>query len=150
MWAITGSGNGLNHWPLGDMAVYFKLYWIPTLELAVCEITLRWMPHNLANEWTTVQVMALCHQAPSHYLGQCCLRCMAPYVSGGNKISYFHREHWFGETLLGPSSWPRISLCGFRPCSWHWIGFTLSMFRSLNSFWPMRLHGTGYLGHLWN
>ena len=44
MWAITGSGNGLTHCPLGDMAVIsncIEYHW--TLELAVSEITLRWM-----------------------------------------------------------------------------------------------------------
>ena len=36
-------------------------------------IALRWMLQNLTNEKSTlVQVMAWCHQAPSHYQSQCC------------------------------------------------------------------------------
>ena len=39
-----------------------------------------WMPHNLSDDWLTlVQVIACCHQAPCHYLGQCWPRSMAPF-----------------------------------------------------------------------
>ena len=35
------------------------------------EIALMWMPQNSIDKSTLVQVMAWCHQAPSHYLSQC-------------------------------------------------------------------------------
>ena len=45
-----------------------------------CELTLRWMSLNLTDDKSTlVQVMALCRQAPSHYLSQCWPRSMSPY-----------------------------------------------------------------------
>ena len=47
---------------------------------ASCEIALRWMQQNTLDGMSTmVQVMALCHQAPSHYLIQCWPRSMSPY-----------------------------------------------------------------------
>ena len=43
------------------------------------EIALRWMPLDLTDDKSTlVQVMAWCHQAPSHYLSQCWPRSMSP------------------------------------------------------------------------
>ena len=45
-----------------------------------CEIALRWMPLALTDDKSTlVQVMAWCHQAPSHYLSQCGARSLSPY-----------------------------------------------------------------------
>ena len=44
------------------------------------EIALRWKPQNLTfKKSTSVQVMAWCHQAPSHYLNQCWPRSMSPF-----------------------------------------------------------------------
>ena len=45
-----------------------------------CEITLRGMPENMCDDKSTlVQVVAWCHQAPSHYLSQCWLWSVSPY-----------------------------------------------------------------------
>ena len=45
-----------------------------------CEIALRSMPLDLTDdESTSVQVMAWCHQATNHYLGQCWPRPPSPY-----------------------------------------------------------------------
>ena len=42
------------------------------------EIALRWMPLDLIDDKSTLaQVMAWCHQAPSHYLSQCWPRSMS-------------------------------------------------------------------------
>ena len=44
------------------------------------EIALCWMPQNLTIEKSTLlQVMAWCHQAPSHYLIQCWSKFMLQY-----------------------------------------------------------------------
>ena len=44
------------------------------------EIALRWIPLDLIDaKSTSVQVMAWCHQATSHYLSQCWPRFMSPY-----------------------------------------------------------------------
>ena len=45
-----------------------------------CEIALKWMPHNLTDDKSTLTwVMVWCHQATSHYLSQCWPRPMSPY-----------------------------------------------------------------------
>ena len=45
-----------------------------------CDIALRWMSLDLADdESTLVQVMAWCRQATSHYLSQCWPSSMSPY-----------------------------------------------------------------------
>ena len=45
------------------------------------EIVIRLMPQDLTDDKSTmVQVMAWCHQAPSHYLGQCWHRSVSPHV----------------------------------------------------------------------
>ena len=65
-----------------------------------CEITLRRMPKNLTNDWTTlVQVMVWCRQATSHYLRQCWPRSMSLYdVTRPLKVQYtqhkFQRLPW--------------------------------------------------------
>ena len=44
-----------------------------------CEIALIWMPQNHTNDMSTLaQIMAWCHQAPSHYLSQCWPRFTSP------------------------------------------------------------------------
>ena len=47
------------------------------------EIALRWMPQNFTDDKSIlVEVMAWCHQATSHYLGQCWPRSISPnYVA---------------------------------------------------------------------
>ena len=42
------------------------------------EIALRWMPLDLTDKSTLVQVMAWCRQETSHYLSQCWPRSMLP------------------------------------------------------------------------
>ena len=45
-----------------------------------CEIVLRWMSQNIFDGKSTLtQLMAWCHQAPSHYLSRCWPRSMSPY-----------------------------------------------------------------------
>ena len=45
-----------------------------------CEIALGWMPQDFTDDKSTlVQVMAWCHQATSHYLGQCLPTSISPY-----------------------------------------------------------------------
>ena len=52
------------------------------ISLSTCsENALRKMPQDLTNEQSIlVQVMAWCHQAPSHYMSKCWLRSMRPYA----------------------------------------------------------------------
>ena len=59
--------------------VIFKLTLVNCGWCISSEIALRWMPPDLTdNKSTLVQVMALCHQATSHYLSQCWTRFMLP------------------------------------------------------------------------
>ena len=77
--------NSLTHWPLGDFAVILKAYIVFNLSLhntldTHCEIPLRWMPWNLANEKSTlVPVRTWRCQATSHCVNQCWPRSMSPY-----------------------------------------------------------------------
>ena len=69
------------------------------------------MPHNLNHDKSTlVQVMAWCHQAPSHYLSQCWPRCMLPYgitrPQWGNK--------WFPHPWL--QQWQEVGDHNGRRC----------------------------------
>ena len=44
------------------------------------EIAFRWMSQTITDDSSTsVQVMAWCHQAPSHYLSRCWPRAVLPY-----------------------------------------------------------------------
>ena len=64
-----------------------------------CEIALRWMPLDLTDDKSTlVQVMAWCHQAPSHYLSQCWPRSMSP--NGITRPQWVKGESssWCGRT----------------------------------------------------
>ena len=61
-----------------------------------CEIALRWIPHNTVDgKSTLVQVMTLCHHAPSHSLSQCWSRPMLPY--GVTKPQWDNRP---GEEII--------------------------------------------------
>ena len=56
------------------------------------KIALRWLSLNLTDDkLMLVQVMAWCHQAPSHYLSQCWPRSMWPYDTS--------RPQWVNMTL---------------------------------------------------
>ena len=70
-----------------------------------CGTALRIIAQSTFDKTTLVQVMAWCHQAPSHYLSQCWPRSMSPYGAlGYNELphcglvmSYDDRDqgqHW--------------------------------------------------------
>ena len=45
-----------------------------------CEIALIWMSLDFTDDqWTSVQVLAWCHQATSHYLSYCLPRSLSPH-----------------------------------------------------------------------
>ena len=76
------------------------------------EFALRWMPQDLADDWSTlVQVMAWCRQAPSHYRNQCWPRSMSPNgvtrAQGVNPCEvlwlHFHKSWW--ENMKHLSGW---------------------------------------------
>ena len=51
-----------------------------TSSWGLIEIALRWIPQNLTDQkLTLVPIMAWCHQATSHYMGQCWPRSMLSY-----------------------------------------------------------------------
>ena len=70
----------LTHWPLGDLDNILKLqfsilfYWLVSSN----DNAPRWMPWDLDDKSTLVQVMAWCRQATSHYLSQCWPWSMSP------------------------------------------------------------------------
>ena len=85
--------NDLTHLPL---RVWIEFYIIVFMLILVIdgwdiswEIALRWMPLNLADHKSkSIQVMAWCHQATSHYLSQCwpVLCCHMAASLGHNKL----------------------------------------------------------------
>ena len=60
--------------------VISKLIWRTDILSISCETALIWMSLDFTDDQSSsVQVMAWCHQAPSHYLRQCWCRSMSPY-----------------------------------------------------------------------
>ena len=54
---------------------------------------LRWVPRDLTDDKSTlVQVMAWCHQATNHYLGQCWPSSMSPY--GVTRPQWVNENIW--------------------------------------------------------
>ena len=84
-----------------------------------CENALRWMPQDLIDDQLTgFQVMAWCHQAPSHYLIKCWYSAMSQYDftkpqcinttcltthMNANKIM---NNVWFSKTILRENNSP--------------------------------------------
>ena len=83
-YATTGP-QWVNSRALGYVGVILKwMSWINMINMLFmspsCETALRWMPQNTSHdESTSVQVMAWCHQATSHYFSQCWPRFLLPY-----------------------------------------------------------------------
>ena len=83
-WSIHSS---IIYWLIGPwkICIWFKKNAIFNLVLLIYifrsdDNALRWMPQALSNgKSTSVQVMAWCHQATSHYLSQCWPKFMLPY-----------------------------------------------------------------------
>ena len=77
--------NELTHWPLGNLNeifrhVIFKQILVIDGSVISCEIALIWMSLDFTDDQSTlVQVMAWCHQAPSHCLSQCWPTSLSPY-----------------------------------------------------------------------
>ena len=70
----------LTHWPLEDLNEILDDRHRGMMTEIFCETALSWLSLDLTDDQSTlVQVMAWCHQAPSHYLSQCWPRSMSPY-----------------------------------------------------------------------
>ena len=82
---VSKNGRQFNSWAPGifssnPRSIVFKLIILNSSLGSCCEIILRGMPQDLTNgKSTLVQIMAWCHQAPSHYLSQCWSRSMSSY-----------------------------------------------------------------------
>ena len=63
----------LTHWPLGDVAVIFKLIFQIDIMSTPCGTGLSWMPQKLI-----IMVMACCPLAPSHFPNQFWPRSVVP------------------------------------------------------------------------
>ena len=72
-----------------------------------CEIALKWMPLDLTDDKSTlVQVMAWCHQAPSHYLSQCWPRSLSPYgVTRPQWVNGHDSQFPIGIVASGSRDW---------------------------------------------
>ena len=97
----------LTHWPLGWCCsdfnfVIFKHILVIDMFYISCETALRLMPQDLADyKSTLVQVMAWCHQAPSHYLNQCWSSSMTPYgTPGPSFIKPDQLDPWIKDQLI--------------------------------------------------
>ena len=86
-------------------SVIFK----PIVEIDIsssfCETDLWWMPQNIFNNMpASVQVLAWCHQATSHYLSQCWYRSM--WLCGVNRPHFYDKS----RCVLRSSSLPCCNL----------------------------------------
>ena len=71
-WCLTASRQNLKS------VISEHMSWISFM-ITSCEIALRWMQQNTFDDKSTsVQVMAWCCQAPSHYMSQCWHSSMSP------------------------------------------------------------------------
>ena len=116
------------------------------------EIALRWMPLDHTDDKSTlVQVMAWCHQAPSHYLSHCWLRSMWPngvtrpqWVNLICVIFYLIIDvssicseiilMWIQQdTTDEPSQWEMMLQCNVAS---HWLGtFTKRSLLMISQHW---------------
>ena len=97
-----------------------------------CEIALRWMPQDLDdNRSISVQVMAWCHQATSHYLSQCWPRYLSPYDTMRSQWVNAHDNVIYDQQFL-LMGWPEAEVimaqlsviqgseltCSYHYCDW--------------------------------
>ena len=76
--------NVLTHWPYGGGEIIFQAHSMNWYLEHLCNWS-EVMPQNpIDDKSTLVQVMAWCHQAPSHYLSQCWPKSMSPYLYGSD------------------------------------------------------------------
>ena len=125
-WSLGAGRMNLIHSPR-NVVVKLKVQSVKTVRITfMCtssEIALKWMPLNtIDNKSTSVQVMAWCRQATSHYLSQCWPWSMLPYGKQANsliRISYVTHIMWFINTLEGKKkgiSWRKFNINKF---TWH-------------------------------
>ena len=94
-WRIYAS-LGINELTLGcnlQLVIFKDIAGIDILGIS-WEIALRGMPQNLTDDQSiSVQVMAWCHQAPSHYLSQCWPKSLMPCgITGPQWVNPCHAE----------------------------------------------------------
>ena len=100
---------GRNGWQFADnilKCIFFKWkLWY------MIQIWLEFVPWGPVDSWSAlVQVMAWCHQAPSHYLSWCWWRSMSPYgVTWPQWVKYIYErgpwtECWRGENWVAMPS----------------------------------------------
>ena len=83
----------VKHWPLEDTANNFESVISHMLRIKLisssCEIALSWIPQSILDDKSSLfQVMALCHQSPSHNLGQYWPRFMS--LHGVTRTKWFN------------------------------------------------------------
>ena len=61
------------------VSIIFKLFIRNSILGTRCDIALQWMPQNLTNKSTFVQIKAWCHMGTSQYLSQCWQTSVSPY-----------------------------------------------------------------------
>ena len=78
----------------------------------LCEADLRRVPQDpIDYKSKLVQVMAWCHQAPSHYLNQCWTRSLMQCdVTRPQWVTIFFVWHWGNRLIV------------LMPVNWHWFG----------------------------
>ena len=77
-WQFNSLGPGRSE--CASKNLIFNLVLLLSIFRSSHDNALRWMPQDLTDDQSTsVQVMAWCRQAASHYLNQCRLRSLPPY-----------------------------------------------------------------------
>ena len=121
----------LTHWPLGKFEwkfryAIFKRIWVIDGWGISCEIAHIWMSLDFTEDQSTlVQVMALCHQATSHYLSPCWPR--SPYgVIGHDELIPVWISNYVHYKVRTEITYPFPNFNGATTEVWEWISnFTL-------------------------
>ena len=110
------TADTLTHWSLEDFKEIFrKVIFQLILVTDGCdmsfEIVLLWMSLYLTdNKSASVQAMACCHQATSHYLSQCWPRFTPPYgVTRPQWVNLIYASIWRFKAKLSGSAWSKES-----------------------------------------
>ena len=100
LWTTPISLHTLTRWQLGELDAIkknFSLVLLISIFRYSHDNAFQWMPQDLTDKSTLVQVMAWCRQATSHYLSQCWLSSLSSYGIA--------RPQWVNCQL--PSTWQK-------------------------------------------
>ena len=102
---------------MGNLRTHATSLWALLVKLLV------WMPWNpIHDKSTSVQVMAWCHEATSHYLSQCLPRFISPYgITRSQCVK--HKNHQISHPLRQAVVSPISIVNSLAPVRFEWVFF---------------------------